>query len=108
MEKREKIIKIRVSESEYEELVLRSSKPKLAQWMREFCLDAKVPRANKIPKVDPNLLRQIAAIGNNLNQIARQMNIEKRQPIDRVLLTSALASIERQLSSIKKEHTGDC
>ena len=83
MEKREKIIKIRVSESEYEELVLRSSKPKLAQWMREFCLDAKVPRANKIPKIDPSLLRQIAAIGNNLNQIARHMNVEKRQPIDR-------------------------
>jgi len=31
-------------------------------------------RPRKVPTADPELVRQIAAIGNNLNQIARRIN----------------------------------
>lgn len=107
IEKRTKIIKIRVNDSEYFELVKRSLKPRLAEWMREYCLGAKVPRANTVPKIDPALLRQLAAIGNNINQIARVLNSKDWKPVERIQLFSLLSSIQRELSVIKFENTHD-
>lgn len=96
-QKREKIIKIRCTDSEYEELKKRSPKPRLAEWMREKCLDVKPPRSRKVPDADPALIRQLAGIGNNLNQIARQINSQQWQAVDRVQVVSALSAIEREL-----------
>lgn len=107
MEKREKVIKIRVTASEYQELVQRSNKPRLAEWMRENCLGSKVLRANKVPNVDPSLLRQLAGLGNNLNQIARVTNLSKWKSIDKIQILSALASIQRELEALKAENTHD-
>lgn len=103
--KRTKIIKIRASEDEYSALVERAEKPRLAEWMREFCLGASVPRANKVPRVDPNLLRQVAALGNNLNQIARAIHSQEWKPVDRVQVVAALASIQRELDSLRGGHS---
>ena len=47
------------------------------------------------PKVDPDFIFQVAAIGNNLNQIARRVN--SGESFD-VLVE--LASIEKQLSEL--------
>lgn len=107
MEKREKIIKIRATESEYSDLVERSTKPRLAEWMREFCLGAKSPRARNIPQIDPDLLRQLAGIGNNLNQIARAINSQEWKPVDRIQVISALSAIQRELTELKRENSGD-
>lgn len=107
MEKRERVIKIRATESEYNELVARCPKPRLAEWMREHCLGTKVPRANAVPNVDPALLRQIAGMGNNLNQIARAIHNQEWKPVDRVQVIAALASIQRELALIKSESTHD-
>ncbi|KAA8663459.1 MULTISPECIES: MobC family plasmid mobilization relaxosome protein [Vibrio] len=108
MDKREKIIKIRATESEYDALVKRSSKPRLAEWMREYCLDAKVPRANTVPKVDPALLRQLSGMGNNLNQIARAINSQDWKPVDRVQIVAALSSLQRELNLIRtKKNAND-
>lgn len=107
MDKREKIIKIRATESEYSDLVARCPKPRLAEWMREHCLGAKVPRVNAVPKVDPALLRQLAGMGNNLNQIARAIHSQEWKPVDRIQILSALASLQRELTSIKSENTHD-
>ncbi|NOI26829.1 MobC family plasmid mobilization relaxosome protein [Vibrio mediterranei] len=107
MEKREKIIKIRVTVTEYQSLVLRSRKPRLAEWMREHCLGSKVPRANKIPNIDPMLLRQLAGIGNNLNQIARAIHSQEWRPVDRIQVIAELSSIQRELALLKSEHTLD-
>ena len=106
-EKRAKIIKIRATESEYHDLIKRSPKPRLAEWMREFCLGARVPRANAVPSVDPALLRQLAGLGNNLNQIARAINSQKWRPVDRIQVVAALASIQRELAAIREEHSHD-
>lgn len=107
MEKREKIIKIRATESEYNELLGRCHKPRLAEWMREHCLGTKVPRANAVPNIAPALLRQLAGMGNNLNQIARAINSQEWRPIDRVQVIAALASIQRELASLKSDNTHD-
>ncbi len=101
-EKREKIIKIRCTKAEYIELKNRSTKPRLAEWMREHCLDA--PSQNrKLQTVDPNFLRQLAGIGNNLNQIARAINIHQSKPLERVQILAALASIQRELAALKDD-----
>ncbi|EMI4253711.1 MobC family plasmid mobilization relaxosome protein [Vibrio vulnificus] len=107
MDTRKKIIKIRVNESEYSALVERSSKPRLAEWIREHSLGAKVPRANTVPNVDPALLRQLAGMGNNLNQIARAIYSQDWKPVDRVQIITALSSLQRELSLMRMEHTAD-
>lgn len=107
MDTRKKIIKIRLNESEYSALVERSTKPRLAEWVREHCLGAKVPRANTVPNVDPALLRQLAGMGNNLNQIARAIHSQDWKPVDRVQIITALSSLQRELSLMRMEHTAD-
>ncbi len=104
---RDKEIKIRVTESEYDELLSRSRKPRLAEWMREHCLGAKVPRSNTVPRVDPDLLRQLAGMGNNLNQIARAVNSQGWKSLDRVQIVAALISIERELAGLREAHSDD-
>lgn len=106
--KREKIIKIRVSDEEHETLKMHCTRPELAVWMRESCLnpgqsdlveDLKGPS-----KVDPELLRQLASIGNNLNQIARKINTDAWGPADRVAILAGMTSIERELAALRALH----
>lgn len=106
--KREKIIKIRVSPDELETLKWRSTKAQLAEWMRETCLNdgqGDLVRQSKGPDpVDPALLRQLAGMGNNLNQIARRVNSGEWGPADRVQVIAALAGIERELAELRALH----
>lgn len=106
-EHRTKEIKIRCTEAEYQSLQLRSSKPRLAEWMRDVCLGVREPRSRTVPPVDPALLRQLSGLGNNLNQIARALNGEHFSALDRVHLMSALSALQRDLDVIREEYTGD-
>lgn len=65
-------VKIRLTETEWNELQQRKTKS-LAGWLRDLGLGA-VP----ICQADPDLIRHIARIGSNLNQIARHANTEKQ------------------------------
>ena len=47
------------------------------------------------PKVDPEMIRQVARIGNNLNQIARRCNTGQRFEV-----LAELAEIERELAEL--------
>ena len=98
-EKRTKHIKIRITDDEHERLKALCPKARLAEWMRETCLQETVhqPKAPH-PPVDPALLRQLAGISNNLNQVARRINAKEWGPIDRLQIVAALAAIERQLA----------
>mgnify|MGYP003601926046 FL=1 len=104
-EKREKIIKIRVSAEEFETLKFNSTKAELAAWMRDTCLnpgqtDFVRDLAQPSP-VDPALLRALAGIGNNMNQIARKVNTGEWEPIDPVKIVAALGAIERELAELR-------
>lgn len=59
----------------------------------------KKPRKRKYSDVNPLLIREINAIGNNLNQISRRVN--ENQKFDVVV---ELASIEAQLESLLNAH----
>ena len=69
----------------------------LSSYVR-LCLN-KDPAISRIVRVDPVLARQLAAIGNNLNQIARGVNISLPQK-DCFLIEQILDSIRRDLEKI--------
>ncbi|WP_435171693.1 MobC family plasmid mobilization relaxosome protein [Falsirhodobacter sp. 1013] len=54
------------------------------------------------PKVDPDLLRELARIGNNLNQLARAAN--RRQPVPAAALLLQLIEIDRELAAVRAAH----
>lgn len=102
--KREKIIKVRVSADELETLKWRCPKHRLAEWMREACLnpDTDWVRKTKQPDpVDPALLRQLAGIGNNLNQIARAVNQNGVEALDAAKIVAALGEINGELQKLR-------
>lgn len=108
MEKRERVIKIRCTDAEYDTLVERSTKLRLAEWIRETCLDVPAKRTAPLPTVSPELQRQLTGIGNNLNQIARAVNSSQWNSIDKSRVITELVSIERHLAEIKKAYSNDC
>ena len=69
-EKRNKMLTMWVTEDEHRRLLERCDGRQLAAWMRQTCLDEKPARSGKLPSISPALLRQLAGMGNNLNQIA--------------------------------------
>ena len=104
---RTKEIKIRLTEEEHQALLDRCTKSSLATWMREICLGEKQTKQSKVIEVDPKLLRQLAGIGNNLNQIARLVNQHQHKQdstLDRITIVTALASIERELKILNDDH----
>ena len=103
---RQKEIKIRVTAEEHQALLDRCTKPSLATWIRETCLSEKRTKQSQVVEVNPDLLRQLAGIGNNLNQIARIVNQKAKTdtPLDRVAVITALAGIERELKRIHNDN----
>ena len=72
---REKSIKIRVTSDEFLQLKQRADGKPLAPFMREFCINANIPKSRKLtPKVDPEFMRAFAGACNNINQLAKQVN----------------------------------
>ena len=113
---RNKSIKIRVTEAEKAKLRKRSKCDALAEWMRDHCLGAEIvpqvtpPKSRKHrepPSVAPELLRELAQLGNNLNQLARRVNSGEFNASDAVVLTSLLNGIAADLKDIKQGHSHD-
>lgn len=90
-----------VSQEEYAQLLARSTGRQLAAWMRQVCLDERPPRSCRLPSLDPALLRQLAGLGNNLNQIARRINTGAWSGHDRVQVVAALLAIENELAELR-------
>nr|CRY96120.1 hypothetical protein [uncultured prokaryote] len=55
--------------------------------------------------VDPVLLRQLAQIGNNLNQLARWANRDKRK-VEALAVIARLIEIDRELSDLRQSIEG--
>ena len=105
-EKRNKKLSVRVTEQEKTDLLNRCSGSELAVWMRETCLDQQPKRKPKYPEIDPQLLRQLSGIGNNINQIARHLNSKDFNPVDSVKVISALQSMAENIELIKQQNKG--
>ncbi len=99
-DKRSKMLTMWVTEDEHRRLLERCDGKQLAAWMRQTCLDEKPARAGKLPR-SPALLRQLAGMGNNLNQIARQVNAGGGSGHDRVQVVAALMAIDAGLERLR-------
>lgn len=98
MEKRTKEIKIRLTEDEYNSLLERKTKARLAEWIRETALEQQPKRKPK--PTDPELLFELNRIGVNLNQIARQCNTQK-PTIELAQVAILLRKIEKNLNELR-------
>lgn len=102
---RNKSIKIKVNEcelSELNELKDKSGYSALAVYLRETGLAQKVSPKKDYAKVDPDLLFQLAGIGNNMNQIARRVNSSDIKPADTMKIVTLLTSIDREITKLKE------
>lgn len=101
-EKRTKQVIIRMTELEHEQLLAKKTKPQLATWIREFCLENQTTEKTEKRRVrtaDPELLRQLARIGGNINQIAKQANTLD-STIEKIKVFAYLSEIQRQLDEL--------
>ena len=103
LEKRTKEIKLRLTEAEYEALMQKKDGA-LASWVRQVALGEEIRAKVKPPNIDPNLLRQLAAIGNNLNQIARNINSGAWGANDSLKIIHRLVSIEQSLEALRRQN----
>ena len=103
--KRTKKIMLRLTDSEYQKISENCQMP-IARFIRESALGNAVVRRITPPKVDPKLIRQIAFIGNNLNQLtklAHQKN--NNDELNNLALLSELVLIRQSLDELKNEYT---
>lgn len=102
MKNRNKEIKVRLTQEEYEQLLERKTKARLAEWVREYCLGSEPSKkAKSVLKVDPALLKELSKVGGNINQIARNLNNDRAMSLEKKIehLTE-LASIEQSLDEL--------
>ncbi|EPP5678955.1 plasmid mobilization protein [Vibrio cholerae] len=101
-EKRQKTIKVRVTQSEFDEIEKKKGVYSTSNFMRNMALNNELAEQQNIKLVDPNLIRNIASIGNLLNQIARVANIHAKAgyPIELAKLNIQIKSIENLLSEV--------
>lgn len=104
MSTRNKSVKIRLTPAEKEQLLARCGEATLADYLRNLGLGQpeSKPISGRKTTVDPLLLRQLAGIGNNINQIARAINTHSETRNLTELLTVFVA-IESQLEEIKTQ-----
>lgn len=102
-------------------LRIRCSEPERADWLRKALaeerslsdyvrrvLSAEPMRRRARPReVDPVLLAAVGRAGNNLNQIARAMNTDRKagRAIDLIAVRTLLMTLDRQLAEIVVEYS---
>jgi len=101
--KRNKEIKVRLTEAEHHALLERMEGGELATWIRNTCLDEKPNKRRNYKVADPQLLAALGRIGGNLNQIARQVNTVESD-IEKIRAFAELAIIREQLQGILADY----
>ena len=77
--RRTESIKIRLTPEEHQKLNEIKERPELARWVRELALNGGGGRKHVVKHVLPfELVRVMAGIGNNLNQIAKVLNQQSK------------------------------
>ena len=74
----------------------------LSELVRSALGGQRLRKRREPPKVDPDLLRELERMGNNLNQLARAAN--RRQSVPAAALLVRLIEIDRELSALRAAH----
>lgn len=107
-EKRTKWVKIRVTESELSQLHANKGRAELARWLREMGLDIGNGKRQVVKhQLPPELVRVLAGIGGNLNQLARHVNVMSKAgtgdaTLIAVELMTQLTATERALNAVRE------
>lgn len=74
----------------------------LSELVRSLLNGQRLRKRGPVPKVHPDLLRELARVGNNLNQIAHAVN--RRDPVPASALLIRLIEIDRELAALRAAH----
>lgn len=97
-------IELRVTPEEktYWQAIAASRGVSLSELIRGALSGQRLRSRRSAPRVDPDLVRELARIGNNLNQLARAAN--RRSPVETVSLLVKLIEIDRELAVLRAAH----
>ena len=102
---RDKIYKVRLS-SEEVEILKDGNVQNIARFLRESGLNSinKKEKKNVYSKLDREFLLELSRVGNNINQIAKAVNIDiaKGEPLEAIKLLHLLIAINENLEELKK------
>ena len=103
---RTECIQLRVTQEEKQQIVA-NARGNISVWLRTVALNpgsCQHKARYKELKQDPALVRQVALIGNNVNQIARYINTVKKAGtlVDVVTVQAQLVQMNSLLSSLIK------
>jgi len=109
--RRDKWIHVKVSESEraeWQRLALAKS-VSVADLVRQSVGGAalsnrQAPERRPARRVDPELIRELGRLGNNLNQVGRWANTYKSDA-DAAQVLAALIALEREFAAIRADHS---
>jgi len=74
----------------------------LSEMVRGLLNGQRLRKRREPPKVDPALLRELARVGNNLNQLAHAAN--RRDPLTAAAVLTRLIEVDRELAAIRQAH----
>lgn len=101
-EKRETIIRFRVTKKEQKQIESRAI-GSVSSWLRDLALDQ--PLKKKPKPINPELIYHLNKIGGNLNQIARYCNQQTIfENTDKLDLFFVLASIQDELKFLRGKY----
>lgn len=104
MEIRNRMIRIRVTDEEYEAIKKNAPDGNMSEWLRDLALDSPTRKKRKTKPVNPELLYELNKIGVNLNQIAKAIN-SKPDLLDQIDLHLILISIDTSLKKIREVYS---
>ena len=100
-EKRNKTIRFRVNDSEYDSIAERAN-GSVPDWLRSLALEQKPKRKPK--PINPELIYELNKIGANINQIAKHLNIIADSDADKIKLLMAFVGVEDQLKALRQKY----
>lgn len=106
---RDLLLRVRCSEEERTAWLCkaRAQERSLSEYARCVLSAEPLQRRARPPEVDPVLLAAVGRAGNNLNQIARAINVDRKagRSIDLIAVRTLLMALDRQLAEIVTEHS---
>ena len=107
--KRELVLRVRCTDEERDSWLhkARAEGRTLSDYARHLLSSEPMRRRARPPEVDPKLLAAVGRAGNNLNQISRALNTDRKagRAIDLIAIRTLLVALDRQLADIIAEHS---
>lgn len=106
---RQLVLRVRCNEDEHAEWLCkaRAQERSLSDYARHVLSAEPVQRRARPPEIDPVLLAAVGRAGNNLNQIARALNVDRKagHAIDLIAVRTLLMALDRQLAEVVERHS---